>query len=111
MRVCCFCLVDIADGKEKAQRKAEKGNGGDDSDSDSCSEDEFVVEKIIKKRIVDGKNEYYIKWKDWPSSTNTWEPEQHLHCPEKVQEFEAKYAAMKAAQANQRKKVKSFVIK
>ena len=54
---------------------------------------------------MNGKTEYFIKWKDWPASTNTWEPVEHLSCEEKVKEFEEKLTATKAAQAAARKKV------
>ena len=94
-----MCLEASDKGKDDQKEK------NNENDSDSCPEDEYVVEKIIKKRTVDGRTEYFIKWKDWPASTNTWEPVEHLHCPEKVEEFEAKLLATKTAQAAARKKV------
>ncbi|XP_065216939.1 chromobox protein homolog 1-like [Planococcus citri] len=53
-------------------------------------ENEYIVEKVIDKRILpNGTSEYYIKWKDWPSTTNTWEPEQHLsNCMDLIYEYE-----------------------
>jgi len=53
--------------------------------------DEWVVEEVVDKRVRHGKTEYFLKWKNWPSSTNTWEPMEHLeNCPELVEKFEAK---------------------
>ncbi len=41
-------------------------------------EDTFVVERIIRHRQVNANKEYLIKWKGYPNSENTWEPEEHL---------------------------------
>jgi len=29
-------------------------------------DEEYVVERILKKRIENGEPQYYVKWKDWP---------------------------------------------
>jgi hypothetical protein len=41
--------------------------------------DTFEVEKVLKGRYKNGKLEYLIKWKDYPASQNTWEPELYLN--------------------------------
>jgi len=66
----------------------------DDSDAGSNAgsepaEEEYVVEKILEKRIVKGKIEYYLKWQGFENpADNTWEPEENLGCPELIAEFE-----------------------
>lgn len=56
----------------------------------------FVVEKIVDKRITtEGKVEYYIKWRGYPNSENTWEPEENCDCPAIIQRFEESRAKSK----------------
>ena len=47
----------------------------DSSDSD---EESYEVEKIVKSRSVNGRTEYFVKWKNYPSTQNTWEPIENL---------------------------------
>merc|ERR1712064_82155 len=39
-------------------------------------EEEYEVEKVIKKRTRKGKNEYFVKWKNYDETT--WEPLENL---------------------------------
>lgn len=50
--------------------------------------EEYSVERIEKKRIINGITEYYLKWKGYPRSENTWEPVDHLYCTDLIAEFE-----------------------
>ena len=55
------------------------------NDSD---EEEYVIERILDRRVRSGVTEYFIKWQGYSDSDNTWEPESNLNCQELIQQFE-----------------------
>lgn len=65
-----------------------------ESDEDDAESGEYSVEAIRarRKNTKTGADEYFIKWKGYPESDNTWEPLENLKCPELMQKFHEKEA-------------------
>ncbi|OHS94773.1 hypothetical protein TRFO_39062 [Tritrichomonas foetus] len=47
----------------------------------------FEVERIVDARYTNGHWEFFIKWKCYPESSNSWEPEKNICSPYLVQNF------------------------
>ncbi|KAG4094185.1 chromo domain-like protein [Neocallimastix lanati (nom. inval.)] len=51
------------------------------------NEEEYEVEQILDKRTHYGKIQYLIKWKGYPLSEASWEPEENLICLKLLKKF------------------------
>lgn len=61
---------------------------------DPTGDQEYIVEKILDKKIDSkGVAKYLVKWEGFPSSNNTWEPLEHLvECEAAIQKYELSQA-------------------
>lgn len=49
----------------------------------------YIVEKILDKKDDGGVVKYLVKWLDYSSDQNTWEPERNFkNCPEVIEAYE-----------------------
>lgn len=63
-------------------------NAVHDTFSDEDNSEDFVVEKILNKRFVDGEIQYLVKWEGYERKHNSWEPESSFNDRQMVEEFE-----------------------
>jgi chromobox protein 1 len=67
-----------------------------EEDAASDDEAEFEVEAILNRRKRNNKLEYFVKWKGYPTSDNTWEPIEHLtNCADLVTTFDYNFNSLK----------------
>lgn len=48
----------------------------------------YDVEKILNKKVVDGKTYYLLKWQDYPESDSSWEVDTNVLCSELIEDYE-----------------------
>lgn len=50
--------------------------------------EEYEVERLVAKRTLrNGVVQYRIKWLNFPSSQNTWEPLANMNCRDLIDQF------------------------
>uniref|UniRef100_A0A1A9WT80 Chromo domain-containing protein n=1 Tax=Glossina brevipalpis TaxID=37001 RepID=A0A1A9WT80_9MUSC len=63
--------------------------------------EEYYVERIDAKRIVNGQIQYFLKWKGYNETENTWEAVENMNCDDLIAAFEAKEMFKNIATGNQ----------
>ena len=60
-------------------------------DADELRPDEYIVDDVLKRRLVSGRRQYLVKWRGYPRDQATWEPHAELErrCAELVARFDA----------------------
>lgn len=89
----------------KAKPKSKVGRPKKDAGSDVVPKGEYEVEAIVDFMIDADTMEhlYYVKWKGYPSSDNTWEPKQNLQgATELLRKFNADKKAKKSEDASKK---------
>lgn len=95
------CLESIENLKSKCEKLGLRGNFNIKISRTRASnkrqkkaklvQEEYEVEDIVDYKIASNNVYYFVKWKDWDPSTNTWEPIENLtDCAEILENFKEK---------------------
>jgi len=52
------------------------------------NDEKFVVERIVSRRVKQGKKEYLVKWQNYDENHNSWIPPENFYGEELVQTYE-----------------------
>ncbi|XP_068729234.1 polycomb group protein Pc-like [Montipora capricornis] len=64
----------------------------------------YAAETILKRRVREGKVEYFIKWKGYSQKYNTWEPEENVLDPRLLRAFRQRVAVSKKGKLKGKKR-------
>ncbi|KAG8247555.1 hypothetical protein J6590_057846 [Homalodisca vitripennis] len=81
---------ETKESPDKNRKFSEKDDDDDDDDSVESVTDgkNYEVEKILEVHTrKNGSREFLIRWKGYRPSDDTWEPEEHLDCPDLIEKF------------------------
>lgn len=60
-------------------------HGGEDEDENELKD--YEVERILGQTVIDNEVSFFVKWKGYPNSSNTWVSESNLNCPELIRNY------------------------
>ncbi|KAJ4450272.1 hypothetical protein ANN_01692 [Periplaneta americana] len=98
-----MCIV-LVEGPSSMSRKTKDKDSTPGAEGGEAEEEEYSVEKVLDRRIRNGRVEYLLKWKGYSNEDNTWEPEENLDCPDLISEYEENRKKKEAAKKDERKR-------
>eukprot|EP01057_Protomagalhaensia_wolfi_P002074 Protomagalhaensia_wolfi_Nauph_80__2073@NODE_2326_length_1127_cov_8_031250_g1821_i0_p1_GENE_NODE_2326_length_1127_cov_8_031250_g1821_i0NODE_2326_length_1127_cov_8_031250_g1821_i0_p1_ORF_typecomplete_len322_score91_02Chromo/PF00385_24/3_8e15_NODE_2326_length_1127_cov_8_031250_g1821_i01281093 len=82
----------MKDAKRRLSSKRAAATSGFDSNDDQV----YIVESILDSRVIDGQEEYHVKWKGYSLNESTWEPKANIE-PTLIAKFKKSEARKRKA--------------
>ncbi|XP_046663158.1 heterochromatin protein 1-like isoform X1 [Homalodisca vitripennis] len=93
---------ETKESPDKNRKFSEKDDDDDDSVESVTDGKNYEVEKILEVHTrKNGSREFLIRWKGYRPSDDTWEPEEHLDCPDLIERFMEKVDKAKSVPARE----------
>ena len=70
-----------------SQAKEESSYTSSEEYSSTTLSDEYEVEDIIDHKDVGRTRYYYVKWKGYPYTDNSWVDEKDIYCPDLINKY------------------------
>jgi len=67
-----------SNGNKESVKKEESSGVEEQKPKKRREKTEFLVESVKDHRFINEEIQYLVKWKNYPPSENSWEPEEHL---------------------------------
>ena len=82
---------DDDEGDEKDVEEAEEGDKKTDEEAATTRPGRaYVVDEILEEKRSEGVSHFLVSWDGYEEGDNSWEPEERLHCPDKLAGFRAR---------------------
>lgn len=94
-------------GKKNKKSESQKQEVEPAEVGEDLEEEEYEVERVVDKRVINGHVQYLLKWKNYPDSENTWEASDGLQCPDLIAEFEKQVQEKKKNKGSSSKRKES----
>ncbi|KAF5269892.1 hypothetical protein FQR65_LT05691 [Abscondita terminalis] len=91
----------VENGKKgkKEETSSKKSKSKSLPEVDWESDDEFEVDRILDVYFKkNGKREFLVSWKGYPSTQDSWEPEENLDCTNLIERYMEKVQQAKSAE-------------
>lgn len=76
--------------KRKSQLSGNSVSKNIKQSEDDCNR-EYIVERILDRRVRNNRTEYFLKWQGYSNNFNSWEPEENIVSKNELNDFNRRF--------------------